>query len=122
MTGGLCGETCTVSTLTASTTLPSYSKRTGRITWSRMPHWPMRTRTRHKRTRQSTRTDTSHETRSRAVTLEELDQVEQEEDGHAYRVAGWDGIAWRYLGRETRPDEDTEWTGIGEETGMADMV
>ena len=56
------------------------------------------------------------------MTLEELDRAEKEDDGHAYRVAGYDGVAWRYAGRETQSDEDTFWTGIEEETGMAEMV
>ena len=35
-----------------------------------------------------------------------------------------DGVAWRILGWETQPDEDTEWTGIEERTGrvVARMV
>ena len=36
----------------------------------------------------------------------------------AYRVAGSDGIAYDVLGWETEPDEDTDWTGIEERTGM----
>jgi len=36
----------------------------------------------------------------------------------AYRVAGSDGIAYYVLGWETEPDEDTDWTGIEERTGM----
>lgn len=36
----------------------------------------------------------------------------------AYTVVGWGGgIAWRVLGWETEPDNDTEWTGIEERTG-----
>lgn len=35
----------------------------------------------------------------------------------AYRVSGYDGIAWHVLGWETEPDEDTEWSGIEERTG-----
>ena len=34
----------------------------------------------------------------------------------AYRVDGYDGIAWRVLGWETVPDEDTEWSGFGVRT------
>ena len=35
----------------------------------------------------------------------------------AYRVKGYEGIAWRVYGWETVPDEDTEWTGINTPTG-----
>lgn len=36
----------------------------------------------------------------------------------AYKVDGWgEGIAWRVLGWETEPDEDTEWTGFEVKTG-----
>jgi hypothetical protein len=36
----------------------------------------------------------------------------------AYAVKGWGkGIAWRVLGWETEPDDDTEWTGIENRTG-----
>lgn len=35
----------------------------------------------------------------------------------AYRVSGYDGIAWHVLGWETEPDEDTEWSGIENRTG-----
>lgn len=48
--------------------------------------------------------------------LHELDR-----DKH-YRVTGWRGIAFYFVGPETRPDEDTEWTGVEELTGMALMV
>ena len=40
----------------------------------------------------------------------------------AYRVDGWEGIAWAMLGPETEPDADTEWTGIEEPTGRIEMV
>lgn len=41
----------------------------------------------------------------------------------AYTVDGWgSGIAWRSLGPETAPDEDTEWSGIEEPTGRIRMV
>ncbi len=42
----------------------------------------------------------------------------------AYKVKGWPGIAWRVYGWETKPDEDTEWTGIEARTGklLAHMV
>lgn len=35
----------------------------------------------------------------------------------AYKV-GNDGVAWRVLGWETEPDEDTEWSGIEVRTGL----
>lgn len=35
----------------------------------------------------------------------------------AYQVKGWSGIAWRVLGWETEPDQDTEWTGMENRTG-----
>ncbi len=42
------------------------------------------------------------------------------EEDEAYDGAfsiGHDGIAWRVLGWETEPDEDTEWTGMENRTG-----
>jgi hypothetical protein len=39
-----------------------------------------------------------------------------------YQVAGYSGIAWAYVGDETEPDEDTEWTGIEEPTGRVVMI
>ncbi len=36
----------------------------------------------------------------------------------AYTQSGYKGIAWRVLGWETEPDEDTEWTGMENRTGM----
>lgn len=37
---------------------------------------------------------------------------------NAYRIAGWArGIAWRILGWETEPDEDTVWSGYENRTG-----
>ena len=35
----------------------------------------------------------------------------------AYRVAGYAGVAWRVYGWETKPDEDTEWSGYEQRTG-----
>jgi hypothetical protein len=35
----------------------------------------------------------------------------------AYKVDGWPGIAFNVIGPEELPDEDTEWSGIGVETG-----
>lgn len=45
-------------------------------------------------------------------------------DKDAYRVRGHEGVAWRILGWETEPDEDTEWSGIENRTGrvLARMV
>ena len=45
-------------------------------------------------------------------------------DGRRYREIGGSAVAWRVLGWETEPDEDTEWTGIEERTGqvVAHMV
>ena len=41
----------------------------------------------------------------------------------AYVVAGWGaGIAFRVLGWQTEPDEDTEWSGIEERTGRLIVV
>lgn len=40
----------------------------------------------------------------------------------AYRVAGHAGIAWRALGWETSPDEDTEWSGYEPRTGRVVIV
>jgi hypothetical protein len=36
---------------------------------------------------------------------------------NAYTVSGHGGIAWRVLGWETEPDEDTVWTGQENRTG-----
>lgn len=52
---------------------------------------------------------------------------EQDDDtfaADAYSVRGYRGIAWRVLGWETQPDEDTEWSGYEERTGrvVARMV
>ena len=35
----------------------------------------------------------------------------------AYRVRGYDGIAFSVRGWETEPDEDTEWSGCENRTG-----
>jgi hypothetical protein len=43
-------------------------------------------------------------------------------DNSAYRVKGYEGIAWHYIKDETKPDEDTYWTGIEELTGNVVMV
>ena len=36
----------------------------------------------------------------------------------AYRVAGYNGIAFYVLGWETEPDENTEWSGMEVRTGQ----
>lgn len=38
--------------------------------------------------------------------------------GDAYEVGNYRGIAWRVLGWELEPDEDTEWSGIYNRTGQ----
>lgn len=35
----------------------------------------------------------------------------------AYKIKGWMGVAWYVLGWETKPDEDTEWSGQLQRTG-----
>jgi hypothetical protein len=64
------------------------------------------------------------------MTLDQLDAAERayhapearyDAEPPRYRLFGG-GIAWRYLGRETRPDADTDWTGIEAETGRALFV
>jgi len=35
-----------------------------------------------------------------------------------YQVEGWRGIAWRVYAWETKPDEDTWWSGYEAPTGM----
>ena len=39
-----------------------------------------------------------------------------------YTVKGYDGIAFAYIGDETEPDADTEWSGIEVPTGRVVMV
>jgi hypothetical protein len=42
--------------------------------------------------------------------------------GPAYTVTRWgSGIAWRVLGWETEPDEDTQWSGYETRTGRLVM-
>lgn len=36
----------------------------------------------------------------------------------AYRADGYSGVAWNVYGYETEPDEDTEWSGIENPTGL----
>lgn len=44
-------------------------------------------------------------------------------DDDAFTIKGWgSGIAWRALGWEVEPDEDTEWTGIAIRTGSVVVV
>ena len=38
-------------------------------------------------------------------------------DADAYTIDRYDGIAWYALGWETKPDEDTEWSGYEVKTG-----
>ncbi len=40
----------------------------------------------------------------------------------AYQVARYAGVAFRVLGWETEPDEDTEWSGIESRTGRVVVV
>lgn len=40
----------------------------------------------------------------------------------AYRVTGWDGVAFSVLGWETEPDDDTEWSGMEPRTGSVVVV
>ncbi len=40
----------------------------------------------------------------------------------AYTIKGYDGIAWYYKKDETKPDEDTEWSGFEQPTGNVIMV
>ena len=39
-----------------------------------------------------------------------------------YTVAGYGGVAFYIHRAETRPDGDTEWTGLEQPTGMVEMV
>ena len=41
----------------------------------------------------------------------------EEFNGKYYSETSYDGIAWRCIGWETEPDEDTEWSGIENRTG-----
>jgi hypothetical protein len=40
----------------------------------------------------------------------------------AYKVSGWEGIAFWLMGWETEPDDDTEWTGDETRTGNVIVV
>lgn len=52
------------------------------------------------------------------MTITEI--VEHTDD--RFKVSGYDGIAFYFHSLETRPDSDTEWTGIERETGNVLMV
>lgn len=47
----------------------------------------------------------------------EYEQDAQAFPAEAYVVDGYRGVAWRVMGWETEPDEDTEWSGIEVRTG-----
>jgi hypothetical protein len=50
--------------------------------------------------------------------IERVDGVSEGIDFDAhYIVGGWRGIAFRLIGWQTEPDEDTEWSGIENRTG-----
>jgi hypothetical protein len=40
----------------------------------------------------------------------------------AYALRRHPGVAWRVLGWQTAPDDDTEWTGLEERTGQVACV
>lgn len=44
------------------------------------------------------------------------------DDSTRYKVDGYDGVAFSYDGDETKPDADTEWSGIEVPTGRVLMV
>lgn len=50
-----------------------------------------------------------------------MQQIHYEEsdyfDGRRYKESRHGGVAWRVLGWETEPDEDTEWSGYEVRTG-----
>jgi hypothetical protein len=50
-----------------------------------------------------------------------LEELAADRDAR-YTVAGYRGIAFYFHGLDTEPDEDTEWSGLEVETGMAVMV
>ena len=49
-------------------------------------------------------------------------QLSELTDDGRYRVARSPGVAYWFDKPQTEPDEDTEWSGIENETGMALMV
>lgn len=49
-------------------------------------------------------------------------EADEKEFAGAFQVKGWRGVAFRVLGWETRPNEDTEWSGIEERTGRVVAV
>lgn len=52
------------------------------------------------------------------MTLEQI----RENEGGRFSVRQYPGVAFYFYGPETEPDEDTEWSGIENETGRALMV
>lgn len=51
------------------------------------------------------------------------EDASEEYPAEAYTVRGWgQGIAFYVLGWETKPDEDTEWSGMENRTGRLLMV
>ena len=50
-----------------------------------------------------------------------LDDVRANLDAR-YTVAGYRGVAWYVHAIETSPDDDTEWSGIENETGNVSMI
>ena len=49
--------------------------------------------------------------------LEQYESDDAKFSADAYTVDRYDGIAWRVLGWEVEPDEDTEWSGYQVRTG-----
>lgn len=54
--------------------------------------------------------------------MQHVEEDETKFSADAYRVIGDNGCAWRVLGWETEPNEDTEWSGIEERTGRVAVV
>ena len=50
------------------------------------------------------------------------EEDDQTFDADAYTVLGHGGVAFRVLGWETEPDEDTEWSGMENRTGRIVVV
>jgi hypothetical protein len=51
-----------------------------------------------------------------------VESIEQMDRDKRYRVDGYGGVAWSYIGPETQATEDTYWDGIEEPTGNVLMV
>jgi hypothetical protein len=51
----------------------------------------------------------------------ELNELTKNNAGH-FRVEGYGGVAFYFYGLETKPDEDTEWTGEEVPTGKVLMI